>query len=275
MSDEPKGNPPPKLMKALGVSPNNQWSVSPDAVDMAAALPPPVPVHLPAKPQAVTIDLRRTAIVVIDMQNDFCASGGWVDQKGGNYSAGRRAIGPLTELLPALRAAAVPVIWLNWGNRPDRANNPPATLHIFNPAGTGAGIGDPLGGNGARVLTKDSWAADIVPELVPHPDDIRVDKYRVSGFWDTPLDSILRNLGVRTVLFSGVNTDQCVLHSLADASFLGYGCILVEDCCATGSPEYCTEATLWNVERCFGFVTQSRTILDALKTDPAAKSPPA
>ena len=68
-----------------------------------------------------------------------------------------------------------------------------------------------------------------------------------------------------TALFSGVNTDQCVLHSLTDANFLGYGCVLVEDCCATTSPDFCTEATVWNVKKCFGFVTDSTKILKALK----------
>ena len=73
-------------------------------------------------------------------------------------------------------------------------------------------------------------------------------------------------LDIRTVLFSGVNTDQCVLHSLTDANFLGYGCVLVEDCCGTTSPEFCTEATVWNVKKCFGFVTDSARILKALKS---------
>ena len=67
------------------------------------------------------------------------------------------------------------------------------------------------------------------------------------------------------MLFSGVNTDQCVLHSLTDANFLGYGCVMVEDCCATTSPDFCTEATVWNVKKCFGFVTDSGKILRALK----------
>jgi nicotinamidase-related amidase len=100
--------------------------------------------------------------------------------------------------------------------------------------------------------------------LKPEPSDIKVDKYRISGFWDTPLDSILRNLGVRSILFAGVNTDQCVLHSLTDANFLGYGCILVEDCCATTSPDFCTDATVWNVKKCFGFVTDSSAVMTAL-----------
>ena len=141
---------------------------------------------------------------------------------------------------------------------------PPNQLHLYKPAGRGIGLGDPLPGHGARVLQKDSWAADIVEELKPAADDIRVDKHRISGFWDTPLDSILRNLGTRTILFTGVNTDQCVLCSLTDANFLGYGCVLLEDCCATTSPSFCTEATVWNVKKCFGFVTDSNDVLARL-----------
>jgi nicotinamidase-related amidase len=111
-----------------------------------------------------------------------------------------------------------------------------------------------------------AWGANArEDELVQEPEGIKVDKYRISGFWDTPLDSILRNLGTRTVLFAGVNTDQCVMHSLTDANFLGYGCVMVEDCCATTSPDLCTEASVWNVKKCFGFVTDSGKILKALK----------
>ena len=95
--------------------------------------------------------------------------------------------------------------------------------------------------------------------------DVRVDKYRMSGFWDTPLDSILRNLGVQTLLFGGVNADQCVLCTLQDANFLGYDCVLVEDCAATTSPEFCMEATLYNVKQCFGFVAQSSALLAGLE----------
>ena len=86
----------------------------------------------------------------------------------------------------------------------------------------------------------------------------------MSGFWDTELDSILRNLGVSTLLFAGVNVDQCVLCTLQDANFLGYDCILVSDCSATTSPSYCLEATLYNVQ-CFGFVTTSDHLLNGLK----------
>ena len=137
-------------------------------------------------------------------------------------------------------------------------------LHVYNPSGLGIGVGDPLPSNDAKVLMAGSWAAAIVEELEQHRQDIHVDKYRMSGFWDTPLDSILRNLGRTTVLFAGVNADQCVMATLQDANFLGYDCLLVKDCTATTSPEYCWLATLYNVKQCFGFVTDSQAILDAL-----------
>ena len=151
-----------------------------------------------AQPQNVTVDLRRTAIIVIDMQNDFCAKGGWVDHLGVDYRPDRAPIAPLQRLLPVLRNASVPVIWVNWGNRPDLANMPPNQIHLYKPHGVGIGLGDPLPGSGARVLEKDSWAAAVVDELKQEPHDIKVDKYRISGFWDTPLDSILRNLGTKS-----------------------------------------------------------------------------
>jgi nicotinamidase-related amidase len=91
----------------------------------------------------------------------------------------------------------------------------------------------------------------------------------MSGFWDGPLDSILRNLGVTTLLFAGVNLDQCVMCTLQDANFLGYDCVLVEDCAATTSPQFCTDATLYNVKQCFGFVARSADIINAIHDGPA------
>lgn len=250
----------------LGSGPGFRWRVNAGHVDMAMPEPTPVPLTIQAESQSVTMDLRRTAILIIDMQNDFCEKGGWVDHLGFDYSPDRAPIEPLQKLLLALREAKVPIIWVNWGNRPDLMNMPPNQLHLYKPSGVGIGLGEPLPGSGAAVLQKDSWAAAVVHGLDKKPGDISVDKYRMSGFWDTPLDSILRNLGVKTVLFTGVNTDQCVLCSLQDANFLGYGCVLIEDCCATTSPDYCTQATLFNVKKGFGFVTQSRHILEALRT---------
>jgi nicotinamidase-related amidase len=252
----------------LGTGRGYRWLATAEHVDMAMPAPPPRPLSIVAAPQSVTIDLDRSAFIVVDMQNDFCAEGGWADHLGVDYRPDRAPIAPLRMLLPALRAAGVPIVWVNWGNRPDLLNMPPNQLHLYKKTGIGIGLGDPLPRSGARVLEKDSWAAAVVDELEIAAGDVRVDKHRISGFSDTPLDSILKNLGCRTLFFSGVNTDQCVLHSLTDANFLGYGCILVEDCCATTSPDFCTKATIWNVQKCFGFVTSSQAILDALQGIP-------
>jgi nicotinamidase-related amidase len=253
-----------KNLHPLGSGRNHHWLANAEQVDMSPAGPAARKLTLPSLPQRVTIDLNRTVLMVIDMQNDFCTKGGWVDHIGGDVTPDRAPIAPLNRLTPALRRHGVPVVWLNWGNRPDLANMPPNQLHLYKPSGVGTGLGDPLPGSGAPVLQKDSWAAAIVDELDVGPHDLHVDKYRISGFWDTPLDSILRNLGTRTILFAGVNTDQCVFCTLTDANFLGYGCVLIEDCCATSSPQFCTEASIWNVKKCFGFVTRADDVVASL-----------
>ena len=220
-------------MIPLGSSRTNQWRVSADAADLVRDPAPPRPLQLRAAPKPIRIDLARTAILVIDMQNDFCHPSGWLAGIGVDVAPARRPIAPLAGLLPMLRAQGVPVVWVNWGNRADRLNLSPALLHVYNPTGAGIGLGDTLPGpgpaTGAPVLEAGSWAAAVVDELPAAPGDIHVAKYRMSGFWDTPLDSILRNLGIATLLFAGVNLDQCVLCTLQDANFLGYDCVLVED----------------------------------------------
>jgi nicotinamidase-related amidase len=203
-------------------------------------------------------------VIVVDMQNDFCTPGGWLDSIGVDTSAARTPIPVLREALPAFRDAALPVVWLNWGNRPDRANLPPSVLHVYKPTGAGTGIGDPLPGNGAPVLQQDSWAAAIVDDLPVADDDLHVAKYRMSGFWDTPLDTILRNLRVDTLLFAGVNADQCVLATLIDAACAGYDVVMLEDAVATTSPDFCMEATVYNVRQCFGFTTFAADLVKEL-----------
>jgi nicotinamidase-related amidase len=248
----------------LGSSVRNSWAVSASQANLVRSPLPPRAVILRTEGKLVTIDLARTAIIVVDMQNDFCDPAGWLGHIGVDVAPVRAPIGPLQALLPALRGLDVPVIWLNWGNRPDRLNLSPALLHVYKPTGEGVGLGDALPGSGAKVLERGSWSAAVVDELPLAPADIHVAKYRMSGFQDTELDSILRNLGITTLLFAGVNADQCVLCTLQDANFHGYDCLLVSDCTATTSPAFCMEATLYNVQQCFGFVTQSAAILSAV-----------
>ncbi|HEY9623898.1 MAG TPA: isochorismatase family cysteine hydrolase [Crinalium sp.] len=251
-------------LKILGVPPT-AWAVNADTADITRSPLEPRPVTLKTDTKTVRLDLAKAAMLVIDMQNDFCHPDGWLGHIGVDVTPARQPIAPLQALLPVLRANHVPILWVNWGNRPDLLNISAGSRHVYDPTGDGVGLGKPLPKNGAPVLTAGSWAAAVVDELEQKPEDIRVDKYRMSGFWDTPLDSILKNLGRTTLFFAGVNADQCVMTTLQDANFLGYDCLLLKDCTATTSPDYCWHATLYNVKQCFGFVTDSHAIFDAIK----------
>ena len=258
-----KGGKPAVLGKRAGVA----WQVTSGRADMTRPSREVRKGALVALSKDIVVDWNKSAMVVIDMQNDFCHARGWLAGIGVDVAPARAPIAPLARLLPALRKSEVPVVWVNWGNRPDLANISPALLHVYNGDGRSIGLGSQLPDApvpGARVLEKGSWAAAVVDELAAAVGDIHVDKFRMSGFWDTPLDSILRNLGISTVFFGGVNADQCVLATLMDANFLGYDTILVEDCSATTSPDYCWQATLYNVRQCFGFTTTSAAMRKAL-----------
>lgn len=260
------GKPPTSgTLLSLGATSRNAWHVSDDEVDLTRRRSPSRPLAVTDRDRRITLDASRTAMIVVDMQNDFCHPDGWLASIGVDVSPARAPIAPLLQLLPALRASDVPVIWLNWGNRPDRANLPPSVLHVYDPNGRSTGIGKPLASNGAHVLERGSWAAAVVDELTPMDGDISVSKYRMSGFQDTELESLLRNLDVTTLLFAGVNADQCVLCTLQDATSRGFDTILLEDCCATTSPAYCMEATLYNVRQCFGFVGQGADLHRSLE----------
>lgn len=249
----------------LGSSPRNQWHVNRATADFVRTEMPPRPIELDATPQRVRFDLARTALVIVDMQNDFCHPEGWLGSIGVDVSPGRALIGSTVRMVEQCRKADVPIIWVNWGNRPDLLNLGPSALHVYNGDGTGTGLGDPLA-NGAPVLELGSWAAAILDEFGDTSGDIHVAKYSMSGFWDTHLDAILRNLRITTLLFAGVNLDQCVLCTFQDASFRGYDCVLLEDCCATTSPDYCAQATLYNIRQCFGFIAASTGLADAMPT---------
>ena len=250
----------------LGTPGRNAYRVSETTVDMRRPQAKSRPVELKALPQNLIIDLARSALVIVDMQNDFCCEDGWLSSLGIDDPAARELVGPINRVADSLRREKVPVVWVNWGVRPDRANLAPGTQHPFNPTGAGPGLA------GTRttpertynVMQKDSWGADVVSGLNRGPDDIWVDKHRISGFWDTPLDSILRNLGVTTLLFAGINADHCVYATLMDANFHGYDTIMLEDCVATTSPDFCLQATLHNVRFCFGFTVRSADVIEAI-----------
>jgi len=250
----------------MGSGRRNQWQVSAKQCNLVRASGIAKPTALSSLPQDIVIDLACTALLVIDMQNDFCHPQGWLASIGVDITPALQPIKPLQAALPVLRGAGVPIVWLNWGNRPDRLNLSPSALHVYNGDGRSVGLGDALPGapcdaSQNNVLQAGSWGAAVVADLVKAPTDISIDKYRMSGFHDTCLDSVLRNMDIKTILFSGVNADQCVLATLMDANFAGYDCVLLEDCTSTTSPAFCWEATLYNVRQCFGFTALSKDLL--------------
>ncbi|MFN3254767.1 MAG: amidase [Ilumatobacter sp.] len=248
-------------MRRIGAT-RRAWETDGELVSLVPTARTTRVVEVDAQPSRLRLDLARTAVVIVDMQNDFCHPDGWLGSIEVDVTPARSPIDALVSSLPAMRAGGAAVVWLNWGTRPDRANLPPNVVHVYDPDGRGVGIGssEPTG---HPVLQTGSWGAALIDELVVQPGDIEVDKHRMSGFWDTELDSVLRNLDVSTLLFAGVNADQCVLATLIDAACIGYDVVMLDDACATTSPSYCWDATVYNVRQCFGFTASLADIATA------------
>lgn len=248
----------------MGLDASQGWIVAEDHVDMTRPSRPLVPLTLKAEPQSVTIDANKTALLIVDMQNDFCTQGGWLHSRGIDISPNRKPIEPLKASIAACRDADIPVVWVNWGVRKDLLNISPSLQHAHNPTGNETNLAQPVPGTNSEVIAKGSWGAEVVDEINPGHADYQITKHRFSAFWDCETDAVLRNLGIKTLLIGGVNMDQCVMTTLEDASFLGYDTVLIDDCSATTSPKFCVEAVLYNVKLLFGFVTNSKALLKAL-----------
>lgn len=248
--------PPPPA--SFGSNEASAWQLQNGTVDLSRPAAPPRLLQLAAGACKLQLDVSRSLIVVVDMQNDFCHREGWFAQKGISMRATRKPIPMLKKLLPAWRAAGARVLWLNWGIRQDKLNLPP-TVHFKGKGGNSDGVGygeaSPLD-HGLSVV-QNHWGAEVISDLPVAPKDIQVNKHRLSGFWDNELDSILRAQGITTLLFAGINTDRCVFSTLQDAAFLGYDCILLKDACSTPSPAYVTRAIHFLVEQCHGFVASA------------------
>lgn len=199
--------------------------------------------------------LDRGALLVIDMQNDFCSPGGWTDASGLDYNACRAAIPGVQRAVEAARAHGMWVVWVYWSNRADLRNLGPATLYAFKHTPGQKGIGESL--ERGSVLIADSWNAQMVDELkvLMRDDDVHIEKVRMNGFVGTHLDQVLRTQGIGTIYFTGVNIDQCVATTMEEACFRDYNCVLLEDGCATSSPDYCRQSVVFNAKHCWGFTT--------------------
>jgi ureidoacrylate peracid hydrolase len=249
---------------SFGPSPYNAWVLNDQRISLLRKTKSVVSLCFDAQPQAIEIDLARSALIVVDMQNDFCHPAGWFGQKGISVKPMRKPIATIAKLLGAWRPAGGVVIWLNWGVRPDRLNLSPTVQFKGKRAVDGVGYAERSPEDHGLSVVAGEWGARVIDELPIEPGDITVFKHRLSGFWDNELDSILRQQGITTLLFAGVNTDRCVFSSLQDAGFLGYDCVLLSDACGTPSPAYVTKAVHFIIKQLHGFVASTADLLPAL-----------
>ncbi|MEP9352809.1 cysteine hydrolase [Xanthobacter sp. KR7-65] len=232
---------------------------------LARARPAPRPVQVAAEPQPVEIDLAATALVVVDMQNDFLHPDGWFPQAGVDAWPLRAVIPAVRTLTEAARASGVPVVWVNWGVRADRAELPEPILLKAACGGTRPVYADPSVTGRGGIVVEGEWGSQVVDELAAQPRDLLVYKHRLSGFFDNELDSVLRGRGIDTLLFAGINIDRCVFATLCDATFHGYGVVLAQDACATPSPDYVRESVLYLVRLLYGATCSTADLAAALK----------
>jgi ureidoacrylate peracid hydrolase len=228
-------------------------------------------VTIDARPEAATIDTARTAVIVVDMQNDFGSKGGMFDRSGIDISGIQRAVGPTATALGAARKAGMKVVYLKMGFLPDLSDlgtgdsiNRKQHLRL----GVGQTVTAP-DGTPSRILVRDTWNTEIVSELKPQTGDVVLYKTRFSGFYKTDLDEHLRGFGIKHLIITGCTTSICVESTVRDAMFRDYLCILLADCMSEpigqGLSRSNHDATLLSTEVSFGWVADSQKFSHALR----------
>jgi len=222
-------------------------------------------VEVPAEPEPISLDLDRSALLVVDMQNAFGSLGGMLDLAGVDIRPARDAIANAQLVCNAARRAGLPVIYLTMGYSADQSTaggpdspNPQKELALClmreRPELRG------------KLLTIGTWDFQVVDELSPQATDTVIVKSRYSGFHGTELDSVLRSRGIRNLLIIGIASNVCVESTIRDAYFLEYWPVMVADATMPAGPAEIHNATLYNVKTFFGWVTTADAVSAALRS---------
>ena len=226
----------------------------------------PAARYLPARPEPIMIRPAETALIIVDMQNAYASPGGYVDLAGFDVSGAPRAIEKIGQAAEAARAAGMPVIFFQNGWDPDylEAGGPGSpNWHKSNALKLMRRRPELHG----KLLAKGGWDYELVAELPPQPGDIVVAKPRYSAFFNTNLDSLLRARGIRSLVFTGIATNVCVESTLRDSFFLEYFSVVLHDATHHAGPDFIQQASLYNIEKFFGWVSSTDEFRAALQAN--------
>ena len=232
-------------------------------------------IHIMAKPDSITIDASSTAVIVVDMENDFGAKGGMFDHAGVDISMIHKVIDPTAKVLEAARLAGIKIIYLKMAFRDDLSDigsdESVNRVRHLNFKHVGDTINAPDGSK-SRILIRNTWGTDIVPELKPQDGDIVMYKTRFSGFYQTNLDSTLKQLHKKNLIIIGCTTSICVESTVRDAMFRDYLPVVLGDCTAepigNNFPRSNHEASLLTIQTLFGWVSNSNEFIKAIQVRP-------